>query len=87
MRCVILVIKLFISILKFFVVNTKRMLEACEAFVTYESGIILERQGFEVNDEPVWILGREYDTKTSRCLTVTSTQELYSIKYIFFRTG
>ncbi|XP_046657433.1 cysteine protease ATG4B-like [Daphnia pulicaria] len=64
MRCVILVIKLLISIFKILVVNSKRMLEACEAFVTYESGIILERQGFEVNDEPVWILGREYDTKT-----------------------
>jgi hypothetical protein len=87
MRCVILVIKLLISIFKILVVNTKRMLEACEAFVTYESGIILERQGFEVNDEPVWILGREYDTKTSRRLIVTSSQELHSIQDIFFRTG
>lgn len=40
------------------------MLEACEAFVTYESGIILDRQGFEVNDDPVWILGQKYDTRT-----------------------
>lgn len=47
------------------------MLEACEAFVTYESGIILDRQGFEVNDEPVWILGREYDTRTSKCEQTT----------------
>lgn len=38
------------------------MLEACEAFVSYEGGLILDRQGFEINDEVVWILGRSYDT-------------------------
>jgi hypothetical protein len=59
------------------------MLEACEAFVTYESGIILERQGFEVNDEPVWILGRESDTKTRRRLIVISIAENFTQLKIF----
>jgi len=43
------------------------MFEACEAFVSYETGL-LDRQGFEVNDEPVWILGRNYDTTTRKSL-------------------
>ena len=38
------------------------MFEACG--MTYESAI-LDRQGFEPCDEPVWILGRKYDTTTS----------------------
>ena len=66
MRCLEIVIKLIIFILKKIYLLVFKMLEVCEAFVSYESGIILDRQGFDVNDEPVWILGREYNTTTSR---------------------
>lgn len=47
------------------------MLEACYETSkmltsTYETGMqMLDRQGFEISDDPVWILGRQYDTKTS----------------------
>ncbi len=66
MRYVIFVFKLFRFIFNVLLFNIRKMLEACEAFVTYESGIILDRQGFEVSEEPVWILGREYDTRKSK---------------------
>ena len=61
------------------------MLEACEAFVTYESGIILDRQGFEANDEPVWILGREYNTKTSNKHWIYKM--CFNIFYFYFFLG
>ncbi|XP_032795587.1 cysteine protease ATG4B isoform X2 [Daphnia magna] len=64
MQCVQIAISFFLLFFKSLLENTQKMLEACEAFVTYESGIILDRQGFEVNDDPVWILGQKYDTRT-----------------------
>ena len=55
---------------------------ACEAFVTYESGITRDHQGFEANDEPVWILGRENITKTSNKHWIYKTS--FDIFYFYF---
>lgn len=86
MRCVIFVNRLINLICKVFLLNIKKMLEACEAFVTYESGISLDRQGFEVSDEPVWILGREYDTRTS-IISKQLTIKIQSVVSLFYHPG
>lgn len=82
MQCVQIAISFFLLFFKSLLENTQKMLEACEAFVTYESGIILDRQGFEVNDDPVWILGQKYDTRTSEFL-LGLENELYQITSFF----
>lgn len=63
MRCITFLIDIFMLFLTIVYLLFRKMFEACEAFVSYETGL-LDRQGFEVNDEPVWILGRNYDTTT-----------------------
>ena len=67
MRCITFLIDIFMLFLTIVYLLFRKMFEACEAFVSYETGL-LDRQGFEVNDEPVWILGRNYDTTTRKSL-------------------
>jgi len=61
LRCARSVSEVFKIVVKYSFIIFIKMLEAC---LTYETGI-LDRQGFEVTNDPVWILGRQYDTKTS----------------------
>ena len=60
-RCARSVYEVITIVVKYSFFISIKMLEAC---LTYETGI-LDRQGFEVSNDPVWILGRQYDTKTS----------------------
>ena len=64
LRCARLVFEVIVVIIRYSFINSVKMLEAC---LTYETGI-LDRQGFEVSNDPVWILGRQYDTKTRKYL-------------------
>lgn len=74
MRVVSIVIEFFLFLLTLASLLFRKMLEACYETSkmltsTYETGMqMLDRQGFEVSDDPVWILGRQYDTKTSKQL-------------------
>merc|ERR1712071_178496 len=60
-RCARSVYEVITIVVKYSFFISIKMLEAC---LIYETGI-LDRQGFEVSNDPVWILGRQYDTKTS----------------------
>ena len=69
MRFVSFVIDLFLLFSTLCLIVFRKMLEACYETSkmltnTYETGI-MDRQGFDVGEEPVWILGRQYDTRTS----------------------
>jgi len=74
MRVVSIVIDFFLFLLTLASLFFHKMLEACYETSkmltsTYETGMqMLDRQGFEISDDPVWILGRQYDTKTSKQL-------------------
>lgn len=62
------------------------MFEVCG--LSYE-GVGLDRQGFEPCDEPVWILGRKYDTTTSKHLLsqpvgVHTSLDVFFVRLFFY---
>lgn len=74
MRVVSFVIDAFLLFFAICLVVFHKMLEACYETSkmlasTYETGM-LDRQGFDPSEEPVWILGRQYDTRTSMFETI-----------------
>lgn len=82
LRCARSVSEVFKIVVKYSFIIFIKMLEAC---LTYETGI-LDRQGFEVTNDPVWILGRQYDTKTSKDFAPTCFFCCFVLFYRFIKT-